>query len=59
MNTVKEQARDLIEQLPDQATWDDLMYRISVRQKIAEGIRAGEEGRVRSHAEVKRKFLGT
>jgi hypothetical protein len=29
--TVKEQARRLVESLPDDATWDDLMYAIHVR----------------------------
>ncbi len=59
MNTVKEQARQVVDELPDSATWDDLMYKIYVRQKIAAGIQAGEEGRVQSHEEVKRKFLST
>lgn len=59
MNTVKEQARKVVEGLPDHASWDDLMYQIYVRQKIAMGVRAGEEGRVRSPEEVKRKFLGS
>ncbi len=57
--TVKEQARALVEELPNDATWDDIMYRLYVRQKIALGIQAGEEGRVHSHQEVKRKFLAS
>jgi hypothetical protein len=59
MDTIKEQARGLVEQLSDHATWDDLMYQIYVRQKIETGIRAGEDGRVQSHDDVKRKFLAT
>ncbi len=57
--TVKEQARALVDDLPNDATWDDLMYRLYVRQKIALGIQAGEEGRVQSHEEVKRRFLAS
>ena len=57
--TVKEQAQALVEELPNDATWDDVMYQLYVRQKIALGIRAGEEGRVQSHEEVKRKFLAS
>ncbi len=57
--TVKEQARALVEDLPNDATWDDVMYRLYVRQRIALGIQAGEEGRVQSHEEVKRKFLAS
>ena len=59
MSTVKEQARKVVEELPDHASWDDLMYQMYVRQRIAEGIQAGEEGRVQSHEEVKRKFLAS
>ncbi|HEU4560638.1 MAG TPA: hypothetical protein VFS20_22490 [Longimicrobium sp.] len=40
--TVKERALRLVDSLPDDATWDDLMYAIYVRQS-AEGS-AGEEG---------------
>lgn len=35
MSTVKEEAAQLVEQLPENATWDDLMYRIYVHQKLA------------------------
>ncbi len=37
MNTVKEEAAQLVERLSDHATWDDLMYRIYVHQKAATG----------------------
>ncbi|MEM6797330.1 MAG: hypothetical protein AAF725_25395 [Acidobacteriota bacterium] len=58
MSTIKEQARQLVEQLPDDATFDDLVYQVHVRQKIESGIRAVEEGRVQSHEDVKRRLLG-
>ncbi|WP_251930750.1 hypothetical protein [Salinibacter ruber] len=35
---VKEEAQRLIEKLPDDATWDDLMRRIYVRQAIEAGL---------------------
>ena len=59
MTTVKEQARQLVEELPDDATFDDLVYQVYVRQKIAAGIKAGEQGRIKSHDEVKRRFLAS
>ena len=31
---VKEEAHHLLEKLPENATWDDLMYKIYVRQAI-------------------------
>ena len=55
-SNVKEEAAKLVHDLPDQATWDDLMYEIYVRQKIEEGLMAADEGRVLSHEEVKRRF---
>ena len=45
---VKEEARRLIELLPDDATWDDLMHEIYVRQAIEAGLEDSREGRVTS-----------
>ena len=36
--SVKEEARRLVEELPDDASWDDLMERIYVRQAIEAGL---------------------
>lgn len=55
-NNIKHEAEQLVRDLPEQASWDDLMYEIYVRQKVEEGLRAVEEGRVLSHDEVKRRF---
>lgn len=53
---VKEQARQLIEHLPDDATWEDLMYEIYVRQAIEAGVADSDANRVRGVAEVRAKF---
>ena len=45
MSSVRDEARKLVEQLPDGASWDDLMYQIYVRQKIDAGRKAIAEGR--------------
>jgi predicted transcriptional regulator len=58
MSALKETARRLIDNLPENATWDDLMYEIYVRQKIAAGLQAADEGRVVPHEDVKKRFLG-
>ncbi len=42
---VKQHARQLVEKLSDDATWDDLMYEIYVRQAIEAGIRDSDAGR--------------
>lgn len=56
MSTVKEQIHKLAETLPDDATWDQAMYELYVRQKIAEGEKDIAEGRVAPHEEVKKRF---
>ena len=58
MPSAKEAARRIIEQLPEQATWDDIRYELYVKQKIEEGLKAAEEGRTISHEEAKRRLLG-
>ena len=41
---VKEEAARLVENLPSDATWDDLMYEIYVRQAIDSGLRDSDAG---------------
>ena len=54
--TVKKEAQRLIEGLPEDATWDDLMYSIYVRQAIEAGLRDSDAGRVVSVEEVRARF---
>ncbi len=53
----KEAARQLIDHLPDKASWDDIMYELYVKQKIEAGLKAVEEGRTIPHEEMKRRLL--
>jgi predicted transcriptional regulator len=57
MATPKEAAKQLIDHLPEQASWDDIMYEIYVKQKIEAGLRAVNEGRTIPHDEMKRRLL--
>lgn len=57
VDTAKKEALKLITELPEQASWDDIMYQLYVRKKIAMGVKAAEEGRVISQEEVKKRFL--
>ncbi len=57
MPTAKKQALEMVKKLPEQATWDDIMYEIYVRKKIAAGIQAADEGRVVPHETVKKRFI--
>ena len=57
MNIAKEEAKKLIGRLPDHATWDDIMYELYVKKKLAIALKAAEEGPVLSHNEVKKRLL--
>ncbi|MDP2278368.1 MAG: hypothetical protein Q8K51_09115 [Nitrospirota bacterium] len=57
MSPVKEEAKKLIDKLPEQATWDDIMYEFYVKKKLAVALKAAEEGRVIPHKEAKRRLL--
>lgn len=44
-DTVKAKAQGLIEQLPEDATWDDVAYEIAMRRSIERGLDDLEAGR--------------
>lgn len=61
MGTPKEEVRKLLDQIPDDSSFEDIQYHIYVREKIERGLKDVEEGRVLSHEEVERrmaKWLG-
>lgn len=45
MLTVKQEALKTIDQLPDDADMDEIMYRLYVRDKIRKGQEAVEQGK--------------
>ena len=55
-HNIKKEAFHLLEKLPDNATWDDLMYEIYVRQTIDAGIEDSKAGRTIDVKEVRAKF---
>ncbi len=57
MQTAKEMARQLIERLPDTATFDDIVYEFYVRQNIEAGLKAVDEGRTIPHEEARKHCL--
>ena len=58
MSTPKEAAKQLIDHLPEQASWDDIMYELYVKQKIEAGLKDVEAGRTVTHEEMKRRLFG-
>lgn len=55
---LKTAPRQLVDRLPDGATWDDLMYEIYVRQAVDEGLADVEAGRIVSADEARAELLG-
>lgn len=56
MSTAKEEVRKLLEQLPEDSSFEDIQYHIYVREKIERGLQEVKEGRVLSQEEVERKM---
>ena len=54
--SIKDEAHRLVEQLPDGASWEDLIYRIYVREAIEAGLKDAQEGRTVPVEEVRRQF---
>ncbi|HVV97999.1 MAG TPA: hypothetical protein VHC92_12740 [Rhodanobacteraceae bacterium] len=52
----KQEAHQLIDQLPETATWDDLIYRAVVCKEIEAGLKDSAAGRVTPVDEVLREF---
>ena len=57
MATPKEAAKQLIDHMPDEASWDDIMYELYVKQKIEAGLQAVAEGRSVPHEEIKARLM--
>ena len=53
MATDKENILQMLKDLPDDVSMDDIIEAIYVRQKIQKGLKDSEDGRVYSHEEAK------
>jgi predicted transcriptional regulator len=56
MITAKEEIRKILDFIPDEASFEDIYYHIYVCQKIQQGLKDIEEGRVLSQEEVERRM---
>jgi len=54
--TIKDEARRMVEQLPEDASWEDLVYRIYVRQSIEAGLQDSAANNVETVTDVRRSF---
>ena len=57
MQTVKQIVHDIAEHLSEQATFDDAMYALYVRQKLERSLQAAEAGKVTSQEEMEKRYL--
>jgi hypothetical protein len=53
---IKEAAKQLIDRLPENSTWEDLIYEIYVRQAIEAGIADSAANRLTSVEAVRQQF---
>ncbi len=56
MKSAKDEVRELLDNLPDDASLEDIQYHLYVRQKIQRGLAAAEHGRTIPHEEVVRRM---
>lgn len=56
IESIKHEAGRILNSLSDDATWDDLMEQIYVRQTIEAGIRDSDAGRTVDVKEVRKRF---
>ena len=52
----KEEVRRLLDTLPDDASYEDILYRIYVQQKIDRGLEASERGDFISDEEIEQRI---
>ena len=55
--SLKDEAKAMIDRLPEDATWDDVAYAIEFRRAVEQGLADSRAGRVVSFEEVLR-FAG-
>jgi predicted transcriptional regulator len=53
---IKQLAHELIEALPDKATWQDLLYALELRADVEAGLADAKAGRVTELEELRRDY---
>ncbi|MEB3309172.1 MAG: hypothetical protein VKJ02_02985 [Snowella sp.] len=54
--SIKHQAHSLIEKLPDNCTWDDIMYQVYLILAVEAGLEDSKAGRTQSVGDVRSQF---
>ena len=58
METVKEQVGNIVNNLSNNATWEDIEYEILLRKKLDNSQRDIEDNKVYTQTEIKKELLG-
>ena len=53
---IKQRAHELIEALPDDATWQDVLYALELRSDVEAGLADAKAGRVTDADELRREY---
>ena len=56
MGNAKRKALDLIQQLPEDSSFEDIQYHLYVREKVESGLRDLKNRRILSQKEVERRM---
>ena len=56
MLTAKQEVMELLKDLPDTSTFEEIQYHLYVRQKVQRGIQDVEEGRIYTQEEVEKRM---
>ncbi len=56
MSTAKEELRQLIEQQPDDSSYEELVRELAFSLMIRRGLKDSDEGRIISHEEMRRRI---
>ena len=56
MESAKEEVMQLLKNLPDNSTLEEIQYHLYVRQKIQRGIKDVEDGRIYTQEEMEKRM---
>ena len=54
--TPKQQAHELLKQMPDNVTWDEVVYELAVRRSIERGLADADAGRLSDINDIRREY---
>lgn len=56
MKTAKDEVREILDQIPDDASLEEIQYRIYVRQSVERGLQDVKEGKTIPQAEMEARI---